>query len=70
MERAGAAHAAAIEFKSNFLGTVRDGAILCEARAGHPGRNTRVWDADITVESTGRTIALFRRTRMILWPKG
>lgn len=59
-----------IELKSNHLGTVRDGSIACIATAQHLGRNTQVWDAVVTDEASGRKIALFRCTQMILWPKG
>ena len=58
-----------IELKSNHLGTVKDGSIACVAAAQHLGRNTQVWDAVVTDEASGRTIALFRCTQMILWPK-
>jgi len=58
-----------IELKSNFLGTVREGVILCVARGEHLGRNTHVWDALVSDEASGRKIALFRCTQMILWPK-
>lgn len=34
-----------IELKSNFLGTAREGVILCEAVLAHGGRTTQVWDA-------------------------
>jgi 1,4-dihydroxy-2-naphthoyl-CoA hydrolase len=58
-----------IELKTNFLGTVRGGAITCEARLEHFGRTVQVWDAVVADEATARTIALFRCTQMILWPK-
>ena len=58
-----------IELKSNHLGTVRDGSIACVATAQHLGRSTHVWDAVVTDEATGRKLALFRCTQMILWPK-
>lgn len=58
-----------IELKSNFLGTAREGVVLCEARPVHRGRTTQVWDAEVTVEATGRTIAVFRCSQMVLWPK-
>lgn len=58
-----------IELKSNFLGTVREGGVACEARLAHGGRTTQVWDAVVTAEATGKTIALFRCTQMILYPK-
>ena len=57
-----------IELKSNHLGTVREGSIACVATAQHLGRNTQVWDAVVTDEATGKKIALFRCTQMILYP--
>jgi 1,4-dihydroxy-2-naphthoyl-CoA hydrolase len=56
-----------IELKANFLGTARDGAIRCRATPVHLGRNTQVWDAVVTNEATGRQVALFRCTQMVLW---
>jgi uncharacterized protein (TIGR00369 family) len=58
-----------IELKTNFLGTAIDGAIACRARLVHGGRTTQVWDADVTDEATGKTIALFRCTQMLLYPR-
>ncbi|MGZ5195234.1 MAG: PaaI family thioesterase [Ramlibacter sp.] len=55
-----------IELKSNHLGTAREGAIEVEARAEHLGRTTHVWDAQVRHRDTGKTIALFRCTQMIL----
>jgi len=57
-----------IELKSNHLGTARDGVILCKASPVHLGKTTQVWNATVTSE-TGKTIALFRCTQMVLWPK-
>ena len=59
-----------IELKSNFLGTAREGdTVLCEARLAHGGRMTQVWDAVATHQETGKTIALFRCTQMVLYPR-
>ena len=58
-----------VELKSNFLGTARGGAISCVATAAHLGRNTQVWDAVVSDEASGRKLALFRCTQMILWPR-
>ena len=58
-----------IELKSNHLASVREGSIACTATAQHMGRNTHVWDAVVTDEATGKKLALFRCTQMILWPK-
>jgi uncharacterized protein (TIGR00369 family) len=57
-----------IEMKTNFLGTVRSGTLLCTATLRHAGRSTQVWDADVTDEG-GKTIAPFRCTQMILYPR-
>jgi 1,4-dihydroxy-2-naphthoyl-CoA hydrolase len=58
-----------IELKSNHLGTARDGTIDCLATPVHVGRTTQVWDAVVTHRETGKTIALFRCTQMVLYPK-
>jgi uncharacterized protein (TIGR00369 family) len=58
-----------IELKANFLGTARDGAILCRTVPLHRGRTTQIWDATVTLEATGAKIAVFRCTQMVLWPK-
>jgi 1,4-dihydroxy-2-naphthoyl-CoA hydrolase len=56
-----------IELKANFLGTAREGRIECEAIRIHGGRTTQVWDATVTHE--GKTIALFRCTQLLLYPR-
>jgi len=58
-----------IELKSNHLGTAREGVIACTATAVHLGRTTQVWDATVIDQASGKTIALFRCTQMILYPK-
>lgn len=65
----GASSFTTIELKSNFLGTAREGVIECEASAVHAGRTTQVWDALVRHRETGKLIATFRCTQMILWPK-
>ena len=55
-----------IELKTNFLGTVRDGELICTATAQHLGRATQVWDAEVVGKATGKRLALFRCTQMIL----
>jgi 1,4-dihydroxy-2-naphthoyl-CoA hydrolase len=56
-----------IELKSNHLGTARHGVIDCVATVAHAGRTTQVWDSLVTHRETGKTIALFRCTQMILY---
>ena len=48
---------------------IKEGSIACVATAQHLGKTTQVWDAVVTDEASGRKIALFRCTQMILWPK-
>lgn len=67
---AGAIGFTTIELKSNHLGTAREGTIECKATAAHLGKTTQVWDATVTHRETGRTIALFRCTQMVLYAKG
>ena len=63
----GASNFTTIELKSNHLGTAREGKIEVTASAIHMGRTTQVWDAIVSCK--GKTIALFRCTQMILFPK-
>ena len=65
----GATSFTTIELKSNHLGTVREGSITCVATAQHLGRSTQVWDAEVTDTTSGRKLALFRCSQMILWPR-
>jgi uncharacterized protein (TIGR00369 family) len=58
-----------VELKTNHLGTTRDGTITCQARVVHAGRTTQVWDAEVKHRESGRTLALFRCTQMILYPR-
>lgn len=55
-----------IELKSNHLGTALEGTIEVQAKAEHLGRTTHVWDARVTSRASGKTIALFRCTQMVL----
>lgn len=59
-----------IELKCNFLGSAREGLVYCRGTAVHLGRTTQVWDARVYQEETDKTLALFRCTQMLLYPKG
>ena len=63
----GASGFTTIELKSNHLGTARKGTIECVANSVHMGRTTQVWDAVVSHMQSGKTIALFRCTQMILY---
>lgn len=58
-----------VELKSNHLGTAVEGTIECVATAVHLGKTTQVWDAVVAHRETGRTLALFRCTQMVLYPR-
>jgi len=58
-----------IELKCNFLGTATEGTLEAVARGVHLGRTTQVWDAEVSEVASGRTLALFRCSQMVLWPK-
>ena len=55
-----------IELKANYLATQTSGSLACEATLVHRGRTTQVWDADVTDEASGRTLALYRCTELLL----
>jgi uncharacterized protein (TIGR00369 family) len=57
------------EVKSNFVGTVREGTVAFEAELLHGGRLTQVWDARARDEATGKLMAAFRCTQIILYPR-
>ncbi len=57
------------ELKSNFLSTAREGTLQCSAQVTHLGKSTQVWDATVVHKESGRTIALFRCTQFIMYPK-
>jgi uncharacterized protein (TIGR00369 family) len=66
----GASGFTTIELKANYLGTAKAGeTVSCKAWLVHGGRMTQVWDAEAVNETTGKTMALFRCTQMVLWPK-
>ena len=56
-----------IELKSNFVGTASEGTLIGRANAEHLGRTTQVWSSSVTHKESGRTLALFRCTQMILY---
>ena len=58
-----------IELKSNHLATTLDGAIVAVATPVHCGKTTQVWDAVVTHKESGRTLAVFRCTQLILYAK-
>ncbi|MBX9795410.1 PaaI family thioesterase [Sphingomonas sp.] len=58
------------EVKCNFMGTAIAGDVTCVATLLHGGRTTQVWDAELTEAATGKRLAMFRCTQILLYPKG
>lgn len=59
-----------IELKTNYFATARaDEVVTCRATLKHGGRMTQVWDAEVANETTGKAMAAFRCTQMILYPR-
>jgi len=56
-----------LELKSNFLGTLQEGGLVCEAVPEHIGRTSQVWSAVVT-DGEGKKVALFRCSQIILYP--
>ena len=55
-----------IELKANYFATQTSGSLACRATLAHGGRTTQVWDAEVTDEESGRKLALFRCTQLLL----
>ncbi|OUY01711.1 PaaI family thioesterase [Ponticaulis sp.] len=67
---AGASGFTTVELKSNFMSTAREGRVTATALPVHMGKTTEVWDCEVTNANTGKRMALFRCTQMVLYPKG
>jgi uncharacterized protein (TIGR00369 family) len=66
----GASGFTTIELKTNYLSSAKEGEVVaCTARLVHGGRMTQVWDAEAVNQTTGKTMALFRCTQMVLYPR-
>jgi uncharacterized protein (TIGR00369 family) len=65
----GASNFTTVEVKCNFTGTLREGEAVCVAQLLHGGRTTQVWDASVSDAASGRLMAAFRCTQIILYPR-
>jgi uncharacterized protein (TIGR00369 family) len=66
----GAASFTTVESKANFLSSAREGEeVRATASPLHAGSTTQVWDSTVTNHSTGRTMAAYRCTQLILYPR-
>ena len=64
---AGASGFTTLELKSNHVGTALSGVITADANLVHGGRTTQVWDAVVSSSESGKPIALFRCTQLIVY---
>ena len=56
--------------KSDFLASAKVGETVgCTASLAQGGRRTQVWDAEVVNRDAGKTMALFRCTQMVLYPR-
>ncbi|MEE2878461.1 MAG: PaaI family thioesterase [Pseudomonadota bacterium] len=58
-----------IELKSNLLSSAERGELLCRAEAIHLGRTTQVWQATVTSSESGKKVAVFQCTQLVIYPK-
>ena len=65
----GATGFATLETKTNFVATTDGGVIKAVAKAMHLGKSTQIWDVEITSEKDQKTLAWFRCTQVIMWPR-
>ena len=56
-----------IELKTNFLGAVREGTLVAETKPIHLGRTTHIWNVMVSSKETGKKVALFSCTQLILY---
>ena len=65
----GATGFATLETKTNFIATTDSGIVEAHAKPLHLGKSTQTWDVEIRSKKDDRTLAWFRCTQMVLWPK-
>ncbi|TAN31328.1 MAG: PaaI family thioesterase [Actinomycetota bacterium] len=58
-----------LELKANFFSTARTGTIYGVSQLVHGGRTTQVWDCRVTSGLTGKVMAAFRCTQLIVYAK-
>ena len=57
-----------VELKSNLMGTVTQGEVVCVASCMHAGRTTQVWECEVRSEAS-KLLAKFTCTQLILYAK-
>ncbi len=60
-----------IESKTNFFAAATTGGrLIAECTPLHRGRSTMVWQTRLTMETTGKLVALVTQTQIVLERKG
>jgi 1,4-dihydroxy-2-naphthoyl-CoA hydrolase len=66
----GAVSFTTVEAKTNFLASAKEGEVVVGvATPLHLGSTTQVWDAAVSNETTGRAMAAYRCTQLLLYPR-
>ena len=55
-----------VELKTNYFSTLLDGQVRGLATPVHVGGTTQVWDCEVSDADTGKRMALFRCTNLVL----
>jgi uncharacterized protein (TIGR00369 family) len=64
----GATSFTTVDCTTNFVSSAKEGeAVVGVAAPLHTGRTTQVWDARVTNETTGRLMASYRCTQLVLY---
>ena len=58
-----------IELKTNFFSTLLEGVVVGTASPVHVGGTTQVWDCEVHAEASGKRLASFRCTNLVLSKK-
>jgi len=56
-----------LELKSNFVGAVKEGIVVCESKPEHLGRTTQLWSVAVFAKATKKKIALFSCTQLVIY---
>lgn len=56
-----------LELKSNFLGSAKEGMLVAKSFLEHAGRTTQVWRVEVNHKDTGKKLAVFSCTQLILY---
>lgn len=58
-----------IELKCNLISTLRSGKIICKSKCIHAGRTTQVWESKVMNVATGKLLATFSCTQLVLYTR-